>query len=110
MQFPRCEVLTVAASAAARSALPRAARAQAYPSRPVRILVSFPAGTAPDITGRIVAQALSERLGQQIIVDNRPGAAGSIAVEAAAKSPADGYTLLLALSSNVVNAALYSNL
>jgi tripartite-type tricarboxylate transporter receptor subunit TctC len=110
MQFPRRGFLTLAASAAALSALPRAARAEAYPSRPVHIIVSFPAGTAPDITGRIVAQALSERLGQQIVVDNRPGASGSIAIEMAAKAPADGYTLLLALSSNVVNAALYTNL
>jgi tripartite-type tricarboxylate transporter receptor subunit TctC len=110
MQFPRREFLTLAASAAALPVLPYAARAEAYPSRPVHIIVSFPAGTAPDITGRIVAQALSERLGQQIVVDNRPGASGSIAIETAAKAPADGYTLLLALSSNVVNAALYTNL
>jgi tripartite-type tricarboxylate transporter receptor subunit TctC len=110
MQFPRREFLTLAAGAALFPDLPCAARAEAYPSRPVHIIVSFPAGTAPDITGRIVAQALSERLGQQIVVDNRPGASGSIAVETAAKAPADGYTLLLALSSNVVNAALYTNL
>jgi tripartite-type tricarboxylate transporter receptor subunit TctC len=110
MQFPRREFLCLAASAAALPALPRVARGEAYPSRPVHIIVSFPAGTAPDITGRIVAQALSERLGQQIVVDNRPGASGSIAIETAAKAPADGYTLLLALSSNVVNAALYTNL
>jgi tripartite-type tricarboxylate transporter receptor subunit TctC len=110
MQLPRREFLSLAASAAALPVLPRAARAEAYPSRPVHIIVSFPAGTAPDITGRIVAQALSERLGQQIVVDNRPGASGSIAIETAAKAPADGYTLLLALSSNVVNAALYTNL
>jgi tripartite-type tricarboxylate transporter receptor subunit TctC len=110
MQFPRREFLTLAAGATLLPALPRTARAEAYPSRPVHIIVSFPAGTAPDITGRIVAQALSERLGQQIVVDNRPGASGSIAIETAAKAPADGYTLLLALSSNVVNAALYTNL
>jgi tripartite-type tricarboxylate transporter receptor subunit TctC len=110
MQFPRREFLTLAAGAALFPDLPCAARAEAYPSRPVHIIVSFPAGTAPDITGRIVAQALSERLGQQIVVDNRPGASGSIAIETAAKAPADGYTLLLALSSNVVNAALYTNL
>lgn len=108
MQFPRRKFLYLAASAAAL--LPRGARAQAYPSRPVHIIVGFPAGTAPDITGRIVAQALSERIGQQFIIDNRPGAASSIAIETVAKAPADGYTLLLALSSNVVNAALYTNL
>src|SRR3984957_9483898 len=110
MQFPRREFLTLAAGAALFPDLPCAARAEAYPSRPVHVIVSFPAGTAPDITGRIVAQALAERLGQQIVVDNRPGASGSIAIETAAKAPADGYTLLLALSSNVVNAALYTNL
>ncbi len=110
MQFPRREFLCLAASVAALPALPRVARGEAYPSRPVHIIVGFPAGTAPDITGRIVAQALSERLGQQIVVDNRPGAASSIAIETVAKAPADGYTLLLALSSNVVNAALYTNL
>jgi tripartite-type tricarboxylate transporter receptor subunit TctC len=110
MQFPRREFLSLGAGAAALAALPGAARAEAYPSRPVHIIVGFPAGTAPDITGRIVAQSLSERLGQQIIVDNRPGAASSIAIETVAKAPADGYTLLLELSSNVVNAALYTNL
>jgi len=110
MQFPRREFLSFAVSAAALAALPRAARAEAYPSRPVHIIVGFPAGTAPDITGRIVAQSLSERIGQQFIIDNRPGAASSIAIETVAKAPADGYTLLLALSSNVVNAALYTNL
>ncbi len=76
----------------------------------MHIIVGFPAGTAPDITGRIVAQSLSERIGQEIIVDNRPVAASSIAIETVARAPADGYTLLLALSSNVVNAALYTNL
>jgi tripartite-type tricarboxylate transporter receptor subunit TctC len=109
MQFPRRKFLHLAANAAALSALPRASRAEAYPSRPVHIIVGFPAGTAPDITGRIVAQSLSERIGQQFIIDNRPGAASSIAIETVAKAPADGYTLLLALSSNVVNAALYTN-
>jgi tripartite-type tricarboxylate transporter receptor subunit TctC len=110
MQFPRRKFLYVAASTVALPALPRRTRAEAYPSRPVHIIVGFPAGTAPDITGRIVAQSLSERIGQQFIVDNRPGAASSIAIETVAKAPADGYTLLLALSSNVVNAALYANL
>jgi len=110
MQFPRREFLGLAARAAALTALPRAACAEAYPSRPVHIIVGFPAGTAPDITSRIVAQSLSERIGQQFIIDNRPGAASSIAIETVAKAPGDGYTLLMALSSNVVNAALYTNL
>src|SRR6202050_2598116 len=110
MQFPRREFLSLAASTAALPPLPLPARAEAYPSRPVHIIVGFPAGTAPDITGRIVAQSLSERLGQQIIIDNRPGAAGSIAVETGVKAAAGGYNLLVELSSNVVNAALYTNL
>jgi tripartite-type tricarboxylate transporter receptor subunit TctC len=110
MRFRRREFLSLAASAAVFPALPWAARAEAYPSRPVHIIVGFPAGTAPDITGRVVAQALSERIGQQFVIDNRPGASSSIAIETVAKSPADGYTLLLALSSNVVTAALYTNL
>jgi tripartite-type tricarboxylate transporter receptor subunit TctC len=110
MQFPRRELLGVAASAAMLRVLPRVAHAEAYPSRPVHVIVGFPPGTAPDITGRIVAQTLSERIGQQFVIDNRPGAASSIAIETVAKAPADGYTLLLELSSHVVSAALYTNL
>jgi tripartite-type tricarboxylate transporter receptor subunit TctC len=100
----------MAAGAAALPVLPRMAWSLDYPTRPVRIIVGFPAGTAPDITGRVIAQSLSERLGQQFTIDNRPGAASSIAIETVAKAPSDAYTLLLALSSNVVNAALYTKL
>jgi tripartite-type tricarboxylate transporter receptor subunit TctC len=107
MRLPRRKFLFFAAGAAAAAAGPLRAAALDYPTRPVRLIVGFPAGTAPDITGRVVAQWLSERLGQQVGIDNRPGAASSIAVETLAKAPPDGYTLLLALSSNAVNAALY---
>jgi tripartite-type tricarboxylate transporter receptor subunit TctC len=91
-------------------ALPRISRAQAYPSRPVRIIVGFPAGGATDIQARLMGQWLSERLGQQFIVDNRAGASGNIGTEAAAKAPADGYTLLQIVTPNAINAVLYSNL
>jgi tripartite-type tricarboxylate transporter receptor subunit TctC len=107
MKLPRRTLLTIAIGAIAAPALPWRARALDYPSRAVRIIIGFPAGTAPDITGRVVAQWLSDRVGQQFVIDNRPGAASSIAVEVVAKSPPDGYMLLLALSSNAVNAALY---
>jgi tripartite-type tricarboxylate transporter receptor subunit TctC len=110
MKLPRRQFLHLTAGAVALLVLPRTAWSLDYPTRPVRIIVGFPAGTAPDITGRVIAQSLSERLGQQFTIDNRPGAASSIATETVAKAPSDAYTLLLALSSNVVNAALYSNL
>jgi tripartite-type tricarboxylate transporter receptor subunit TctC len=86
------------------------AKAGTYPSRPVRIIVGFPAGTAGDISARLVGQALSERLGQQLIIDNRPGAGSSIGTEAVVRAPADGYTLLLITTANAVNATLYDNL
>jgi tripartite-type tricarboxylate transporter receptor subunit TctC len=110
MTLPRRNFVHLAIGAAALPVVPGIAWAFDYPTRPVHIVVGFPAGTAPDITGRVIAQALSERLGQQFVIDNRAGAAGSIAVETVARAPADGYTLLLSLSSNVVNAALYTNL
>jgi tripartite-type tricarboxylate transporter receptor subunit TctC len=83
--------------------------AQTYPSRPVRFIVGFPAGNAPDIIARLVGQMLSERLGQQFVIENRPGAASNIATEAALSAPADGYTMLMIVLSNVFNAQLYSN-
>ncbi len=110
MEVPRRKFLQLTGGAAALPAVSRVAWAQSYPTRPVRMIVGFPSGTAPDITGRLMSQWLSERLRQQFIVDNRPGSASSLAVELVATAPADGYTLLLALSSNAVNAALYSNL
>jgi tripartite-type tricarboxylate transporter receptor subunit TctC len=90
--------------------LPRFARAQTYPARPVRIVVGLAAGSAPDIGARLIGQWLSERLGQQFIVDNRPGANANIATEGVARATPDGYTLLLAIAANAVNATLYDNL
>src|SRR3979411_750427 len=106
----RREVLNLAVGVAALPAFSRTARAQNYPSRPVRIIVGFPAGGASDITARMIGQWLSERLGQQFIIENRPGAGTNIGTEAVAKSPPDGYTLLLVSVANTVNATLYERL
>jgi tripartite-type tricarboxylate transporter receptor subunit TctC len=106
----RRQLLRLAAGAAALSAASRIARAQTYPTRPVRIIVGFAAGNALDITARIVAQSLSERFGQPFIVENRPGAAGSIGTDVVAKSSPDGQTLLLVTSANATNATLFENL
>jgi tripartite-type tricarboxylate transporter receptor subunit TctC len=106
----RREVLNLAVGVAALPAFSRTARAQNYPTRPVRIIVGFPAGGASDITARMLGQWLSERLGQQFIIENRPGAGTNIATEAVAKSPPDGYTLLLVSVANTVNATLYERL
>src|SRR5437667_5142877 len=110
MKFPRRTFLHLAVGAAALPAMPRMARAQAYPSRPVRIVVGFPAGGATDIQARLMGQWLSDRLGQQFIIENRSGASGNIGTEAVAKAPADGYTLLQVVTPNAINSALYSNL
>jgi len=110
MKFPRRTFLHLAACAAALPAVSRIARAQAYPSRPVRIIVGFPAGGATDIQARLMGQWLSERLGQQFIIENRAGASGNIGTDAVAKAPADGYTLLQIVTPNAINAALYTNL
>jgi tripartite-type tricarboxylate transporter receptor subunit TctC len=110
MKLPRRRFLQLAAGAAALPAVAGRAWSDTYPSRPVRLLVGFPAGNAPDIVARLVGQGLSERLGQQFVIDNRPGAASNIATEAALGAPADGYTLLLIVLTNVFNAALYTNL
>jgi tripartite-type tricarboxylate transporter receptor subunit TctC len=110
MELPRRTFLQAAAAAAVLPALPRFARAQAYPARPVRLIAIFPPGSAPDIIARLVAQWLSDRLGQQFVVENRPGAGGNIATEFVAKSEPDGYTILMPVSTNTVNASLYPNL
>jgi tripartite-type tricarboxylate transporter receptor subunit TctC len=110
MTLRRRTFLHLAASAAALPAVSRMALAQAYPSRPVRIIVGFPAGGATDIQARLMGQWLSERLGQQFVVENRAGASGNIGTEAVAKAPADGYTLLQIVTPNAINAALYTNL
>src|SRR5262249_7064418 len=99
-----------AVGVAALPALPRIARAQAYPARPVRIVVGFPAGGAPDIIARLIGQVLSERLGQQFVIENRPGAASNIGTEIVVKAPPNGYTLLMVVATNTVNATLYTNL
>jgi tripartite-type tricarboxylate transporter receptor subunit TctC len=110
MTFPRRTFLQLAAGAVALPALPRTARAQAYPSRPVRIIVGFPAGGATDIQARLMGQWLSDRLGQQFIIENRSGASGNIGTEAVARAAPDGYTLLQIVTPHAINAALYSNL
>jgi tripartite-type tricarboxylate transporter receptor subunit TctC len=110
MKLPRRQFLHLAAGAAALPAVSRIARAQAYPSRPVRIIVGFAPGQAIDIVTRIIGQWLSERLGQQFIIENRPGAGGNIATEAVVRAPPDGYTLLAIGSNNMINATLYEKL
>ena len=109
MKLSRRRFFELAASAALPSAS-RIARAQDYPSRPVRIIVGFAAGGAPDILARLIGQWLSDRLGKPFVVDNRPGANGSIATEAVVVAPADGYTLLLVALPHAVNATIYQNL
>jgi len=110
MKLPRRNFLHLAAGTAALPAISRFAWAQAYPTRPVRIVVGFPPGGGADITARLIGQWLSERLGQQFIIENRPGAASNIATEAVVRAPADGYTLLQCGTPNVINATLYEKL
>jgi tripartite-type tricarboxylate transporter receptor subunit TctC len=110
MALLRRHFLALAAGAAALPALPRIARAADYPTRPVHLIVGFPPGSGPDIVARLAAQALSTRIGQEVVVDNRPGAGGNIATEVAAKAAPDGYTLFLAVSANAINASIYKNL
>jgi tripartite-type tricarboxylate transporter receptor subunit TctC len=108
--LPRRVVLRLAAGAAALPMVSRAAAALDYPTRPVRIICGFVAGLIPDVAARMIAQALSARLGQQVIVDNRPGAGTNIATEMVVRAEPDGYTLLVLTSSNATNATLYTNL
>jgi tripartite-type tricarboxylate transporter receptor subunit TctC len=110
MKLPRRQFLRLAASAATLPAMSRLARAQDYPSRPVRVIVGQAAGSGSDTFARLIGQFLSERLGQSFVIENRPGAAGNIASEAVVRSPPDGYTLLLVNSSNTINATLYEKL
>ena len=107
MKLPRRNFLHLAAGAAALPAISRFAWAQTYPSRPVRIIVGFAPAGAGDIVARLMGQWLSERLGQQFVIDNRPGANGNIAAQAGVRASADGYTLLMVSSANAANAALY---
>ncbi len=110
MKLPRRNFLHLVAGAAALPAISRAARAQAYPSRPVRLIVPLAPAGASDITARLIGQWLSERLGQQFVIDNRPGGGGNVGTEAAVRAPADGYTLLLVGGLNAVNATFYDKL
>jgi tripartite-type tricarboxylate transporter receptor subunit TctC len=110
MKLPRRKFLHFGVSAAAFSALPRIGAAASYPSRPVRLVVGFPAGLAPDLVARLVGEPLSARLGQSVVVENRPGAGSNIATEVVVRAPADGYTLLLAVPSNAIDASLQSKL
>ena len=110
MKLPRRQFLRLAASAAALPAVSRVAWAQAYPSRPVRIIISTAAGGTADILVRLMGQWLSERLGQPFVVENRPGGGTNIGTEAVVRAPADGYTLLLASPPNAINATLYDKL
>jgi tripartite-type tricarboxylate transporter receptor subunit TctC len=110
MTLRRRRFLQLAAGAAALPASLRVARAQTYPTRPVRMIVTVPAGGSPDIIGRLISQWLSERLGQPFIVENRPGASANIGTELAVKAAPDGDTLLLAMSANAINASLYQHL
>jgi len=109
-QHPRRQILSLAAGAAALPAMSRLAWAQAYPTRPVRIIVTVAPGGGADITARLIGQWLSERTGQQFIIDNRPGAAGNIGTEVVVRAPADGYTLLLVAPARAINATLYDKL
>ena len=109
-KLPRREFLHLTAGAAALTLAPSRARALDYPTRPVHIVTGYPAGAGPDIISRLIAQALSQSMGQQFIVDNRPGASSNIGTEIVAHSAPDGYTLLTTVSTNAVNATFYTNL
>ena len=110
MKLPRRHFLQLTAGAALLPVVSGVARAQTYPSRPVRLVVGFPAGQTADIVARIMGQWLSERLGQPVVIDNRPGASSNTATELVVRSPPDGYTLLSVNSSNVINETLYERL
>src|SRR6267142_5690478 len=111
MKLPhRRQFLHLAAGAAALPTFSRIARAQAYPTRPVRIVLGFPPGGAYDTIARPMGQWLSERLGQPFIIENRPGAGSNLAVETVVRAPPDGHTLLLIFSANAINATLYEKL
>jgi tripartite-type tricarboxylate transporter receptor subunit TctC len=107
MKLPRRKFLHLAAGAAALPAFSRVAWAQTYPSRPLTLIVFVPAGGSPDISARFVGQSLSQRLGQSVVIDNRPGAGGNLALQAGARAPADGYTLLLVAVPHAINVTLH---
>ena len=108
MKLPRRHFLHLAVGAASLPALSRSASAQTYPMRPVHIVVGFPAGLSPDIVARIVGQPLSQRLGQPVVIENKPGAGGNTGTDFVARATPNGYTLLLVTATNTVNATLYA--
>jgi tripartite-type tricarboxylate transporter receptor subunit TctC len=110
MKLPRRQFLHLAAGAAALPAVSRIAAADTFPTRPVHIIIGFPAGGPGDTLARLIGQWLSERLHQPFVIENRPGAGGNIATEAVVRAPADGYTLLLATAASAINVTLYPNL
>jgi tripartite-type tricarboxylate transporter receptor subunit TctC len=110
MPFPRRKFLQLAAGAAVLPAVSTIAAAQAYPSRPIRLIIGYTPGGSADLTARLMGQWLSERLGQPFVIENRPGGGTNIATEAVVRAPPDGYTLLLAAPANAVNATLYDKL
>jgi tripartite-type tricarboxylate transporter receptor subunit TctC len=110
MVFARRDFLRLTLGAVALPAISHAASAPDYPTRPVRLIVGWPAGTGPDVVARLASQWLSERFGQQFIVDDRPGASGNIGTEVVVRAPPDGYTLFMAVSPNAINPTLYPNL
>ena len=110
MNLPRRRFLRLAAATAALAPLSIPARAQSYPSRPLRMIIGYPPGGSADITARLIAQWLSERLGQPVVVESRPGGGTNIATEAVVRAPPDGYTLLLVAPANAINATLYDKL
>jgi tripartite-type tricarboxylate transporter receptor subunit TctC len=110
MQLPRRKFLHLAAGAAALPSVARIAKAQTYPSRPVRVIVPFGSAGATDIVARLIGQWLSERLGQTFVIENRPGAGGNLGIEAVVRSPPDGYTLALVGAPSAINATLYDKL
>ena len=110
MKLARRRLLQLAAGAAALPAVTRMAAAQSYPARPLRMIIGYPPGGSADITARLTGQWLSERLGQPVVVESRPGAATNLATEAVVRAPGDGYTLLLVAPANAINATLYDKL
>ena len=110
MKRPRRRFLSLAGAALALPALPRHATAQAYPTRPLRFVIGYPAGGSTDLIGRIMGQWLTERLGQPVVIENRPGAGTNLAAQAVVTAPPDGYTLLFAASTYAINATLYESL
>jgi tripartite-type tricarboxylate transporter receptor subunit TctC len=110
LKLPRRRLLYLAAAAAALPSVSRMATAQTYPTRPVRFIIGYAPGGSADLTARLLGQWLSERLGQQFVIESRPGASTNIATEAVVRAPPDGYTLLLVAPANAINATLYEKL